>query len=109
MERVRAASLSNLPAGGGLRVEVAGRRLALFRVGEEVCVLDDECSHAEASLAEGEVVDGTVECPRHGAVFDLHTGEARSLPATRGVAVYRAEVEGDAVYVWVEPSGESGR
>jgi len=105
MERIRVATLGDLPADRGLRVEVVGQRVALFREGVEVFALGDRCSHAEASLAEGEVFDGTVECPRHGAVFDLHTGEALSLPATHGVPVYRAGVEGDDVYVWVPPAG----
>jgi 3-phenylpropionate/trans-cinnamate dioxygenase ferredoxin subunit len=106
MERIRAASLGDVAEGTGRLVEVAGRRIALFRDGGEVLALDDCCSHGEASLSGGEVDDGTVECPRHGAVFDLRSGEALSLPATHGVAVYRAEVEGDDVYVWAEPTKE---
>jgi len=105
MERIRVAALGDLPAEGGWQAEVAGHRLALFRDGAAVLALGDRCSHAEASLAEGDVFNGTVECPRHGAAFDLRTGEALSLPATHGVPVYRAEVEGDDVYVWVEPAG----
>jgi len=108
MERRRAAALAELPEGAGHRVKVAGRHLALFRVGDEVFALDDACSHDVASLSEGEVFDGAVECPRHGAAFDLLTGGARSLPATRGVAAHRAEVEGDEVYVWLEPGEEAG-
>ena len=107
MERIRVAALGDLPANRGRRVEVAGRLVALFREGVEVFALGDRCSHAEASLAEGEVFAGTVECPRHGAAFDLHTGEALSLPATHGAPVYRAEVEGDDVYVWV-PAADGG-
>ena len=104
MERIRVATFGDLPPGGGRRVEVAGRHVALFRDGDEVFALDDLCSHGEARLSEGEVIAGAVECPRHGSAFDLRTGEALSLPATRGVPVYRAEVEGDDVYLWVEPA-----
>lgn len=106
MERIRVAAVGDLPQGAGRRFDVAGRRVALFLVGGEVFALADRCSHEEASLAEGDVFDTTVECPRHGATFDLRTGEALSLPATRGVAVYRAEVDEGAVYLWVEPAGE---
>jgi 3-phenylpropionate/trans-cinnamate dioxygenase ferredoxin subunit len=109
MEKIRVAALADLPEGGGRRVDLADHRLALFRRGGEVFALGDDCSHAEASLAEGEVFDGAVECPRHGAAFDLRTGEARSLPATHGVPVYRAEAEGGDVYVWVETAEEAGR
>lgn len=106
MERIRVAALADLPEGAGRRLEVAGRCVALFRAGSEVLAVADRCSHDEASLSEGEVFDQTVECPRHGAAFDLRTGEALSLPATRPVAVYRAEVEGGEVYLRVEPAGE---
>lgn len=74
--------------GFGVRVEVAGERIAVFRDGERFYAVGDRCSHAEASLSEGEVFDGEVECPRHGSVFDLVTGAARSLPASRPVPTY---------------------
>ncbi len=104
MERVRAAAFGDLAEDRGHFVEVAGHRIALFRVGDEVFALSDTCSHAEASLSEGEVFDDAVECPLHGAAFDLRTGAALSLPATRPVSVYTVEVEDGEVYVL--PPGE---
>jgi 3-phenylpropionate/trans-cinnamate dioxygenase ferredoxin subunit len=74
--------------GVGVRVEAGNERIALFRDGDRLYAIGDRCSHAEASLSEGEVFDGEVECPRHGAVFDLATGAAKSLPATRPVPTY---------------------
>jgi 3-phenylpropionate/trans-cinnamate dioxygenase ferredoxin component len=74
--------------GRGVRVDVGGERIAVFKNGGQLFAIDDRCSHAEASLSEGEVFDGEVECPRHGAVFDLATGAALSLPATRPVRTY---------------------
>jgi len=74
--------------GQGVKVEVGSERIALFRDGDRLYAIGDRCSHAEASLSEGEVFDGEVECPRHGAVFDLATGAAKSLPATRPVPTY---------------------
>ncbi len=67
--------------------------------------LGDRCSHAEASLAEGEVSGDAVECPRHGASFDLRTGAALSFPATRPVPAYQAEVEGNDVFVDLAEEG----
>lgn len=100
--RVRIAALTDLPDGRGVRVDLPGHRIALFRLGREVHAVADKCSHAEASLAEGEVFDGMVECPRHGAEFDLATGAPASLPATRPVRVYAAEVEDGEVFLEVE-------
>jgi len=105
MTRFLVASLDTLPDGAGYLVEAGGQRLALFRRGTEVFALGDRCSHAEASLAEGDVFGDTVECPRHGSAFNLRTGIALSLPATQPVPVYPAEVEGNDVFVHLAEEG----
>lgn len=87
--------------GHGVCVDLAGERIAVFRDGERFYAIGDRCSHAEASLSEGEVFDGEVECPRHGAVFDLATGAAKALPATRPVPTYRLRTEGGAIEIEV--------
>ena len=102
MTRTRICRLVDLPESGGLKVEIASTPVAVFRVGDDAYALADRCSHAEASLSEGEVFGLEVECPRHGAVFDLATGEALTLPATKPVAVYRTLVEDGDVFVLEE-------
>ncbi|MDJ0925461.1 MAG: non-heme iron oxygenase ferredoxin subunit [Acidimicrobiia bacterium] len=102
MARIEIAPLADFPSETGLRVEVGDHRVALFKVGETVHALGDLCSHAEASLAEGEVFDTEVECPRHGAAFDLVTGEALTLPATQAVATYEVDIEDGTVYLNIE-------
>ncbi len=87
--------------GHGVRVDVAGERIAVFRDGDRFYAIGDRCSHAEASLSEGEVFDGEVECPRHGAIFDLATGVAKALPATRPVPTYRLKAEGGTIAIEV--------
>ncbi len=99
MSDVSVGSLHDLSESTGTCVEVDGTAVAVFRDGETVYALADRCSHAEASLSEGEVLDGEVECPRHGAVFDIATGDALTLPATRPVATYCTEVRGGEVFV----------
>jgi 3-phenylpropionate/trans-cinnamate dioxygenase ferredoxin subunit len=105
-ERVRIAALDEIPDGRGIRVDAAGHRIAVFRIGDDVYAIGDRCSHAEASLAEGELFDTAVECPRHGSEFDLATGEPSSFPATRPVEVYEAEVAGGEVFLILEPRAE---
>ena len=102
-ERHRVTSIDRLSESSGMRVDVGGHRIALFLIGTDVYAIGDRCSHAESSLAEGEVFDGAVECPRHGSEFDLRTGEPTSFPATRPVPVYDAEIDGSDVFVTVEP------
>jgi 3-phenylpropionate/trans-cinnamate dioxygenase ferredoxin subunit len=99
---VEVAPLDSLPDGRGVRIEFGEHRVALFRIGSEVYALGDRCSHAEASLAEGEVFEGEVECPRHGATFDLVSGKATSLPASKPVPVYEVVILDDVVYLEVE-------
>ena len=81
---------------------VGEERVALFRIGDDVYAIGDVCSHAEASLAEGEVFGTEVECPRHGSEFDLKTGEPQSLPATRPVPTYEVVVQDGTVFLLVE-------
>jgi len=100
--RLRVGALAELPEGRGVRVEAEGHRIAVFRQGDAVYAIGDRCSHAEASLAEGEMFEGTVECPRHGSEFDLITGEPGSFPATKPVDVYATEVEDGDVFLSLE-------
>ncbi len=100
--RVEIGQLDTLPRERGIRVTVGETVVAMFRIGNEVYAIGDQCSHAEASLAEGEVYDTTVECPRHGSEFELTTGEPLSLPATRPVPTYQVSVEEGTVYLMLE-------
>lgn len=106
IERHRVASIDQLVESAGHRVDVAGHRIALFLIGADVYAIGDRCSHAEASLAAGEVFEKAVECPRHGSEFDLQTGKPSAFPATQPVPVYVVEVEGSDVFVSVEPMTE---
>lgn len=94
--------LDKLPRDRGVRVKVGDHRIAMFRIGDDVYAIGDVCSHAEASLAEGEVFDGSVECPRHGSEFDLETGAPSSLPATAPVPTYDVSVEDGTVFLSLE-------
>jgi len=100
--KVEITALDQLPADRGVRVKVGDRRIAMFRVEEDVYAIGDVCSHAEASLAEGEVWDGAVECPRHGSEFNLETGVPSSLPATSPVPTYEVSVEDGIVFLTLE-------
>lgn len=102
MTTVNLGPLDALPDGAGRRFDVAGERLAVFRIGDDVHTIADRCSHAEASLSEGEVFDTEVECPRHGASFDLTDGSPLSLPATKPVATYVTNVIGGDVHVTIQ-------
>jgi 3-phenylpropionate/trans-cinnamate dioxygenase ferredoxin subunit len=76
--------------------------IAVFNVGGTLFAISDICTHAEASLSEGRVDGETVECPLHGACFDLRTGEALTPPAVEPVQTFPVVVQEDEIYVEVE-------
>jgi len=90
---------SKLESGKSVKLEKEGKTICVTRVGQEVFAIDDTCSHAEASLTEGEVTGFKIECWLHGAEFDLRTGEVLTLPATQSVATYPVIIDGDSVLV----------
>jgi len=77
--------------------------IGIFRVDGAVFALDDTCSHGQASLCDGFVEDGKVECPYHLAQFDIRTGDALTMPATEPVRSYPVEIDDGRVYVVVDP------
>jgi nitrite reductase/ring-hydroxylating ferredoxin subunit len=79
---------------------VNGLQLAIFRSGGKFYATAEHCTHEDESLEEGWLDGCQIECPRHGAMFDLRTGEAISLPATDPLAVYPVRIDGTDI--WVE-------
>jgi 3-phenylpropionate/trans-cinnamate dioxygenase ferredoxin subunit len=84
--------------------DVDSRRVLVVSVGGKWYAVDDICSHAEASLAMGELdtEDLTVTCPLHGAVFELETGEGIEYPAVDPVDTFRVTIENGEVFVDVD-------
>lgn len=98
-EWVDVARASDIPPGHAARVEIDDVPVAIFNVDGTFYALDDTCSHAEASLSEGDLdVDRcAIECPLHGSTFDLRTGEPLTLPAVEPVGVHRVDVDENGV------------
>jgi 3-phenylpropionate/trans-cinnamate dioxygenase ferredoxin subunit len=93
--------VKDVKPGSSRRFDVDGHRLAVVRIGGDVYVVGDECSHEDYSLSEGDVWEAEceIECPKHGSTFSLTTGEPQTLPATRPIPVYEVRVDGDDVVV----------
>jgi 3-phenylpropionate/trans-cinnamate dioxygenase ferredoxin subunit len=102
---VRLCRTDEIPLNEGRRFDVSGHPIAVFRIESGFYAIGDTCSHEESSLSQGFVEDDVVECPKHGAMFDIATGKNLSLPATRPVPAYRVVVEGDDVYLEA-PNGQ---
>ncbi|KAA3635065.1 MAG: non-heme iron oxygenase ferredoxin subunit [Armatimonadetes bacterium] len=102
MSRHSIGALDTFPEGAGTKIEIGSATIAVFRVEDCVYAIADRCSHAEASLSEGELFGFEIECPRHGAEFDIRTGAVCSLPATKPVASYTTEITNGEVVLTIE-------
>ena len=96
-------ALADIAPGTARRVVVGGVPVALVRIDDDVYAIGDTCTHANVSLSEGEVWcdEREIECPKHSSTFSLTTGEPLTLPATQPVPVFRTEVDGDIVTIYV--------
>jgi anthranilate 1,2-dioxygenase ferredoxin subunit len=78
------------------------KRVAVFRIGDEVFALHDLCSHGHAKLSEGYVENGCVECPLHQGLIDIRTGAPCSAPITEPVRSYPVRIVDGQVEINVD-------
>ena len=93
-------SAAELGEGEMRLVELDGRKIGVFHCeGGELVAIEDRCSHDDGPLAEGEFDPAacTVECPRHGSLFDLTTGRPKTLPAYQPVETFEVLIEDDEI------------
>jgi len=102
MALVKACKTSDVKPGGAIRVNHKPP-IAVYRLNDGFYATDDTCTHAEASLAAGDVdlEECAVECPYHGSFFDIKTGHVLSLPASKPLKTYPVKVVEDEVFVEV--------
>jgi 3-phenylpropionate/trans-cinnamate dioxygenase ferredoxin subunit len=86
---------TDLPPGEMRTIRTGDREVLVAHLGDGYHAVDDTCTHDRCSLGEGWLEDDTVECPCHGATFDVRTGAALTLPATRPLRVYPVQVRPD--------------
>ncbi len=100
MTKIKLCPVDDVAPDSAKRFDAEGHRIALVRLGDDYFAIGDRCSHADYSLAEGEIEpeDKTIECWKHGSMFSLVTGEPNSFPATKPVPVYNVEVIDGIIY-----------
>lgn len=98
-EFVTVLKTNDLRSGERTVVEVKGHYVAIFNVGGSYYAIEDVCTHDDGPLAEGELYDMEIECPRHGARFDIRTGKVLSMPAITDVPRYEVRIAGDDVQI----------
>jgi len=96
---VRVCSQTEIGPESVKAFEVGDKRLAVYNLEGQFYVTDDECTHASASLADGFLEDGVIECSLHAGAFDVRTGEVKAPPCSFALRTYKVVLRGDDVYV----------
>ena len=99
-ERIDVCPAAELPSGEMKLIEGPdGAKIGVFNCDGTLYAIEDRCSHDDGPLAEGpfDADTCTVECPRHGSLFDLTSGRPKTLPAYQPVATYPVTIEDDTV------------
>ena len=96
---VKVASVSDLPEGEKTIAEVDERIVVLVHTQGQFYCIDDVCTHDGGPLSDGQLEGCEISCPRHGAKFDVRTGDALTMPATEATVVHEVKVEGDSIFV----------
>jgi 3-phenylpropionate/trans-cinnamate dioxygenase ferredoxin subunit len=102
MTRYRIASASDVPEGKAVLADAGEQRLLLCNVGGSFCAIDDVCTHDGGPLGEGQLLGEEIECPRHGARFNVCTGRVTRMPAVRPVKAYEVALQDGGLYVELE-------
>ena len=96
---VKVAEVGEISPGEMKVVEVGEEQILLVNVEGNIHACDDICSHAYASLSEGDLNGDEVECPLHGSAFNVITGEALTPPAEDNIRVFEVRIDGQDVMV----------
>lgn len=96
---VTVAKIDELPVGQLKPVAAQGKRLLICHAESGFYAVDDTCTHDDGPLADGWLDGAAIECPRHGARFDVTTGKVLCLPAAAPINAYRVRTVGDEVQV----------
>lgn len=101
---VTVARAGEIAVGGVKITRIDDTMVAVFRLDDGYWAIEDVCTHDGGPVAEGTLRDAIIECPRHGATFDVRTGAAKSFPATTPVPTYPVRVVGDEIQVSLDPA-----
>jgi 3-phenylpropionate/trans-cinnamate dioxygenase ferredoxin subunit len=98
------ASEDELPNGERLFIEIDGHAVVIFNIAGKYYAIGDVCTHDEGPLGDGRLEGDEIVCPRHGAHFDIKTGQALSLPAVINTPAYPIRVVNGQIEIGV-PAG----
>jgi naphthalene 1,2-dioxygenase ferredoxin component len=99
---VDALATEELPSDDVIGIDVGGRDIAIYKVGEEIYATDNICTHGQARLCDGFLDGHEIECPLHQGKFDVRDGRATCEPVTDPLRIYPVKIEGPRVYVQLD-------
>jgi 3-phenylpropionate/trans-cinnamate dioxygenase ferredoxin subunit len=99
VEFIAVSKVNNVGDGDRLYVEIDDLELVLFSIAGEFFAIGDVCSHDDGPLGDGEIDAYDVICPRHGARFDVRSGQVTSLPAVTSIPSYPVRISGDDIEI----------
>jgi 3-phenylpropionate/trans-cinnamate dioxygenase ferredoxin subunit len=102
MAFVKAAKVSDVPLGRVTVVELGDEEVALCNLDGVIHAIANICTHDEGPLGQGYLLGDEIECPRHGARFDVRTGGVKTLPAIVPLPTFEVKVEGEEIWVDVD-------
>ena len=103
LEYIPVATVDEIPNGTRKLFEIDGEPIAVFNIAGKYFAIADVCSHDDGPVAEGELTGYEIECPRHGAHFDVRNGKVLSFPAIVDIPAYPVKIEDDEVLVGLPP------
>ncbi len=92
------ASVDEFDSADRMEVFIEDTPVLLIRVNDEYFALEDVCTHDGQPLTDGCIEEGEIICPRHGARFDVRTGKALCMPATKSIQTFEVEVRGQKIF-----------
>ena len=93
------ATTDQIDEDEAMQVIVNGKEVAVINLGGTIYAMDDICSHAYASMSDGYIEGDCIECPLHGAQFNIKTGKAETPPASEDLATYEVKIDGSNILV----------
>lgn len=99
LEFVTVAEVGEISDGERLIIDIDGEPIAVFNIADLYYAIADVCSHDDGPVAEGELNEHEIVCPRHGAKFDIRNGRVLTLPAIVDIPAYPVRIEGTEIQI----------
>lgn len=101
LEFVEISPASELPSGERLFVDIGNKPIVIFNIAGQFFAIGDVCTHDDGPLGDGALEENNIICPRHGAEFDVRTGQAMQMPAVIDIPAYPVQVRDGNIFLGI--------